>query len=829
MQLCRGLFFNVMKTEKYFTEEAVSYIRAKIKESFENEVFFTGQIDSDGVVVSVKSGASGNEHSVPVNFDDAKKSSVLIHNHPSGNLTPSDADIAVAGRLSEQGAGFYIINNTCSDIYVVVEPVKPKIIKKIDEESAGSYLASGGPLSEISENYEERPVQIELLQKIAGAFNKNNLAAFEAGTGVGKSFAYLIPSIIWAITNHEKIVVSTGTINLQQQLCEKDIPLAQKIVGKKIKFVLMKGRQNYVCRRRFEDAVLQRELFDDDAEIFKRLSEWVKNSSAGSRSELTFMPPESLWSRINSESDACMGMRCPFHSECFVMKMRKEALGADILVVNHHLLFADIESRMHGVGYDDAAVLPPYRRIIFDEAHSIENAATSFFSETFNRFKITKQLNQLYRRRKNAESGFLCTLALLSSNEEKAVSAYELVNSIKNDISNLEIAALDLLQDEYNLRLYDANARGFGPVLTLCNTLSNDLGKFIGLCRDVMEGIADEDKDVPAFFETKILVRRLEDYSVVLRDFCVWDEKRDKVFWIAKKFLPKEMAKDSADPIYVAFTETPLDIAPLMAQGVFEPMESVVCTSATLKTGRDFRYWMHRTGFAFSEPERIVVKQFDSPFPYHKNMLFAVPSDAPLPESGFVFQQWIETAVVKLIEAAEGRTLVLFTSYDSLKSAFAVAQRSLKNFEGALLRQGSDDNARLLERFRTDITSVLFATDSFWQGVDVPGESLSQVIIVKLPFTVPNDPVFTARSEAIKNRGGSSFMELSVPEAVIKFRQGIGRLMRRGSDRGAVVVLDRRLYEKRYGSEFLSNVPECRKIYSPLNEICSAVSDFIFR
>lgn len=818
-----------MNAKDFFTEDVISSIRSKIKESADNEVFFTGQINSEGIVISVKAGANGNEHSVPVNFSDARKASVLIHNHPSGNLTPSDADISVASNSSEQGVGFYIINNECSELYVVVEPVLPKTIKKIDEESAGSYLASGGPLSEISENYEERPVQIDLLQKIAEAFNNNSLAAFEAGTGVGKSFAYLIPSIIWSLQNREKIVISTGTINLQQQLCEKDIPLAQKIVGKKIKFVLMKGRQNFVCRRRFEDLMLQRELFDDDVEILDKLSDWVKSSSTGSRSELSFIPPESLWSRINSESDACMGMRCPFHSDCFVMKMRKEASGADILVVNHHLLFADIESRMHGVGYDDAAVLPPYRRIIFDEAHSIENAATSFFSESFNRFKVMKQLNQLYRRRKNSESGFLCTLAILSSNEDKALSAYEMVNSIKNDISNLEIAALDLMQDEYNLRLYDGNARAFGPVITLCNTLSNNLGKFVGLCREVMEGIADEDKDVPAFFETKILIRRLEDVSVVLRDFCVWDEKRDKVFWISKKILPKEIARDSNDPIYVTFTETPLDIAPLMAEGVFEPMESVVCTSATLKTGRDFRYWMHRTGFSFSEPERISIKEFPSPFPYKKNMLFAVPSDAPLPESGFVFQQWIESAIVKLIEASDGRTLVLFTSYESLKSAFNVCERNLKNFSGALLRQGSDDNARLLERFRNDISSVLFATDSFWQGVDVPGESLSQVIIVKLPFTVPNDPVFTARSEAVTKKGGSSFMELSVPEAVIKFRQGVGRLMRRGSDRGTVVVLDRRLYEKRYGSLFLANVPECKRLYAPLEEICSAVSDFIFR
>lgn len=814
--------------EKFFTPQVIEYIQNKIAASENNEVFFVGEINPAGQVVSVFAAANGNEHSVPLQFDEARKCSVLIHNHPSGRLVPSDADIGVASQASERGQGFYIINNDCSDVYVVVEPVKPHVIRPLDAEKAGSYLADGGPLSVISENYEERPVQIELLKHIAETFNRNAVGVFEAGTGVGKSFAYLIPAIIWALTNKERIVVSTGTINLQQQLCEKDIPQAQKIIGKNVKFILMKGRQNYVCRRRFADASAQRELFDDDTEIFDKIREWVDSTVTGSRSDLSFVPPEGMWSRINSESDACMGMRCPYHSECFVMKMRKEAAGANILVVNHHLLFADIESRIHGVSYEDTAVLPPYRRIIFDEAHGIESAATSFFSESFSRFKITKQLNQLYRRRKNSESGHLCTLAVLSSAEENVAEAYELVNRIKSDITNLETAALDLLQKDFNLRLFAGTAREFGPVLTLCNTLASDLGKFTGLCRLIMEGVAEDDRTVPAFYETKILVRRLEDFSVVLRDFCEWEEKSDRVFWICRKMLPKDMVKDGGESVYVVFTETPLDIAPLMNQGVFEPMESVVCTSATLKTGRDFNYWLRRSGAMFCERERLFTGEFPSPFPYEKNMLFAVPEDAPLPEDAYTFQQWVESAVVRLIEAAEGRTLVLFTSYESLKSSFNSASRLLRNFDGILLRQGSDDNSRILERFKNDVTSVLFATDSFWQGVDVPGESLSQVIIVKLPFAVPNDPVFTARSEAVKKKGGSSFMELSVPEAVIKFRQGLGRLMRRGSDRGVVVVLDRRLFVKQYGSVFMATVPECRRMYAPLEKICSAVSDFIF-
>ena len=323
------------------------------------------------------------------------------------------------------------------------------------------------------------------------------------------------------------------------------------------------------------------------------------------------------------------------------------------------------------------------------------------------------------------------------------------------------------------------------------------------------------------------MLRRLEGYILLLKNFAQWDEKSGDVFWIQKKRLPPGMVRDGSDAEYINFNETPLDISRLMNEGIFENMKSVICTSATLKTGRDFNYWMNRTGLSFVESERLLKGEFPSPFPYEKNMLFAVPRDAPLPDSS-EYQQFVEMAIPRLVRAAEGRTLVLFTSYESLKSAHRAAITSLPGFGGRIMRQGEDDNGKLLEAFKEENESVLFATDSFWQGVDIPGESLSQVIIVKLPFTVPNDPVFVARSEAIEMRGGSSFMELSVPEAIIKYRQGIGRLIRRSDDKGAVVVLDRRIYEKRYGSFFIASMPPCKKMYEPLSEITKKINNFIF-
>ena len=813
------------KIEDLFSSSVIKYIRSEIASSNENEVFFVGEINHDGKVTSVSVGSRGNLHSVPVNQDLKRKGNVLIHNHPGGNLTPSDADLSVAAVSSENAQGFYIINNDVTEIYVVVEPVLPKVIKKLDVDDAAFYISKDGPLAKINENFEERLSQIELLKNIAKTFNQNKTGVFEAGTGVGKSYAYLIPSILWAVQNNERVVISTGTINLQQQLCLKDIPQAIKITGKPVKFILMKGRQNYICKRRLQDALNSKDLFENNDDL-DRIAQWQDSCDSGSKSELSFLPSESVWNRINSESDACMALRCPYYSQCFVMKVKKEASAANILVVNHHLLFADIESRLHGAGYDDAAVLPPYKRIIFDEAHGIETAATSFFSESFNRFKILKPLNLLYRKKKNSAMGFLFSVSMLSKEEEKSFQAYQMISKIKSDLTNLETLALDLCIQENNLWLNPLTFRNFQPVLSMCQTLAKDISVFTSLVLEVLDGVPEDDRDIPYFWETKVLNRRLSDYSVILNDFFMWEEKPDKVFWLQKKNLPSDMQKDDELNFYINFIETPLDIAPLMNQGIFEPMDSVVCTSATLKTGRDFSYWLRHNGLYFSDSDEVLQGEFFSPFPYKENMIFLVPKDIPFPDEPD-FQIYVENVLKNLILKAKGRTLVLFTSYESLRLSYNNIFSTMLANGIKLLRQGSDDNARILKNFKDDVSSVLFATDSFWQGVDVPGESLSQVIIVKLPFTVPNDPVFKARSEAIRKKGGNSFMELSVPEAIIKFRQGVGRLIRKNTDKGTVVVLDRRIYEKQYGSLFLANVPECKKYYEPVSKILDIIEEFL--
>lgn len=690
---------------------------------------------------------------------------------------------------------------------------------KIDINQSVKYLSQNGPLAKINPDFEERKSQLELVKNITQCFNENQIGVFEAGTGVGKSYAYLIPALLWAKENNQRVVISTGTINLQQQLAEKDIIQAQKILETNEKFLLLKGRQNYVCLRRLKDLEDEKDLFFEEVEELKIISEWLKNSETGSKSELTFLPSEAVWQRINSESDACMGNRCKFFEDCFVMKVRKAANEAKILIVNHHLLFSDIQLRLSTQKYDEAAVLPPYTRLIFDEAHGIEAAATSFFSESLNKFSVQKQLNLLYRQRKSSATGLLFNVHALSDSTVEMNEIIGALDQIKVNIQLLEDAGLEVLKNDFAWRLWTGSCFYANKLLEKFVKLNESILEFSGLVRDVLKGLHEKDAELPSVWETKQVLNRVEAFGLVCKNFITWEERPDSVFWIEKRKL-------STGAMYLRFIETPLQIASTMNAGVFEPMETVICVSATLQIANDFSFWKYRSGVNFQDPSRVNFQVFESPFPYEKNLLFSVVTDSPLPTTTD-FQKWLEHSLLKLILASSGRALVLFTSYDSLMYAYNYCSVALSKNKIAVYKQLDDDRFRLLKNFKENTSSVLFATDSFWEGVDVPGESLSHVIIVKLPFPVPSDPVFQARSEHIDKNGGKSFMELSIPESVIKFKQGFGRLMRSCKDRGCVTVLDNRLVSKFYGSFFVKSVPKSKYCFNTLETIVSSVERFL--
>jgi ATP-dependent DNA helicase DinG len=814
-------------------------------------VFFLGYLDDKGIVCRLEVPARGNEHSVLALRTGTGKgpageapADVFIHNHPSGFLTPSDNDMAIAGRAAGEGVGAYIIDNPVENVYVVAEPVRRRRRKKLDPAAITAALREGGAVAGRLPSYEPREAQLGLMELIIRGFNEDALVAAEAGTGVGKSFAYLLPAIHYALANDERIVISTATITLQQQLFEKDIPLVTGALNKKIKAVLMKGRGNYLCRRRLSAALEEPGLDDDETEELRRVTAWAGTTQTGSRSDLAFVPTEGIWSRVCSEADLCRGMRCPDRERCFVLSLRREAADARILVVNHHLLFADLAARREGAGYDNTVVLPPFTRVIIDEAHTMEGAATSFFSQTWSRPGIYRQLGRLYRRRRSSRRGLLLRLGALVSADDKIDDAAAVIEQIREAVDALNQSAGELCGDEGVFRLCPRREDAEGVLFPRFTALRKKILSLAEIIRDMLELVSPGDQDAPDVWEIKPVLRRLETIGGICAAFIEYRERPQEVMWLERRFSP---GGEAGGKPWVIFTITPLDVAPGLKEALFEPNKTVINVSATLtvaapgggETWREdhdgaspaslgpFSYWAGRCGLSLITGRKVFTGYFPSPFPYATSVLLAAPSDAPLPEERN-YQDFVDQAAVQLAAAAGGSALILFTSYQSLKSAYTAALPELQGLGIRCLKQGDDDRTRLLQTFLADTSSVLFATDSFWEGVDAPGDTLRLVILCRLPFRTPNDPVFEARREALEQRGGNPFMDLSLPESVMKFKQGFGRLMRRSSDHGVVAVLDGRLLRKQYGGFFLRSLPKTKTSFGEFKTILQTVEDFLF-
>ena len=705
----------------------------------------------------------------------------------------------------------------------------------LNDETIISALREGGSVAGILPAYEPRQAQLDLMGLVIRAFNEDSLVMAEAGTGVGKSFAYLLPAMHFALDTKEKVVISTATITLQQQLFEKDIPLVASAIGSPVKAVIMKGRGNYLCLRRL-DEYIREPLLDSADDDIRLISEWAQTTKTGARAELTFMPQEAVWGSVCSESDLCLGSHCPWRERCFVLALRREANNASIIVVNHHLLFADLAARFQGAGYENAVVLPPFSRLVIDEAHTIENAATSFFSSEFSRTGIFRQLSRLYHKRRKSRRGLLVRLcSMLPSSEDPLNNMADALQRIRSCSEELDDCALQLCgqrtDDDFRqykgspaagiFRLSSSADESFlnKALFPLFKALRREILSFANITRENLESLDDEKTGDSAVWEIKTIIRRLENTAEICDAFCKYKKHENEVLWIERRSLSKNP--------WAVFTRTPLELAQKLKDSVFSPNKTVVCVSATLAINGDFSYWAGRCGIGGVENRQVLSGCFPSPFPYSSAVLLASPSDAPLPdEEGY--QEFVNDAAGRLAAVAGGSALVLFTSYQSLTIAHNAAREALAGLGIRALKQGDDDRTRLLQDFLSDTNSCLFATDSFWEGVDAPGDTLRLVIICRLPFRTPGDPVLEARREKIQESGGNPFMELSLPQAVMKFKQGFGRLMRRSADHGVVVVLDGRLVKKNYGQLFLSSLPETRTNFRELDSILRDMENFLF-
>ena len=634
-------------------------------------------------------------------------------------------------------------------------------------------FGKNGLIAKHHKDYEYRAGQIQMAEAVLRAFEQKKHLIVEAGTGTGKTLAYLVPAIAAALGKKKRIIISTGTKNLQEQLMEKDIPFLQKVLPKKFSAAYMKGRSNYACLNRIAKAENQPILEGlDEMDYFEEIRHWARESETGDRSELVTLPENlSFWSRINAKSETCLGQKCPDFEPCFITKMRGRAENADIVIVNHHLFFADLNIR----GNEYGRVLPDYAAVIFDEAHLIEDIAADYFGFQVSSF----QMDELVRDADNL-------------NITDAI--------ITRDLTKL-CARIIGLADQFWVRFTQTRGGQDGRFPLLPNSFAQKsrdgniettpLGEAYFALDSALERMETAlDVFADKMTEAESLLRRVRQTRFDLDFICTQAEK-NYVYWLEKRGRG------------MFLRASPIDVSELLREKLFDKVETVIMTSATLSTNGKFDFIKDRLGLDNGKTDTLLAP---SSFDYQKQAIIYLPKAMPAPSSPD-FSQMAASEIIKLISITNGHAFVLCTSNFSMNALYELVSMRV-NFPCFV--QGSMSKAGLLGQFRKTPNAVLFATSSFWQGVDVRGDQLSCVIIDKLPFAVPTDPIVAARTKFIDDNGGKSFFEYSVPNAIISLKQGIGRLIRSSTDKGVIAILDSRLRTKGYGRDFLNSLPKAR-------------------
>lgn len=816
------------------------YLAQEILEASGREVCFVATVDRDGRITAAKAVARGTPQEVLALPDVADRGDMLLHNHPTGPLEPSAADLSIAARLHDRGVGFGIIDNLARSLYVVTEVPRSPERQRLDPFGVIGALSEEGAVARALGHYEDRPSQRDMCAYVTDAYNDGGIQLLEAGTGVGKSFAYLVPALAWARDNRERTVVSTNTINLQEQLVCKDLPLLQDALRDgdyEPTFALLKGWRNYLCLARLAHASTgQQTLLEPERhEELISLIEWGSHTADGSLSDLPIPPTAEVWDEVSAEPDLCTRLKCSHFDRCFVFRARRRAAEADVVVVNHHLLAADLAVRQIQGNWEEAAVLPPYQRLILDEAHHLEDVAAGHLGSHV----TSRGVGRLLSRCERGGRGLVPTLGQELMLQDDLLSRASLDLLRERLVPALGTARV--ASEQLFLRLSERLAEAAGGTLRLDDGFADDPVWTRGLqaeldetvtafnqIRDHIETIADRlsegelnERRQQLLQELRAVVRRLEAATDGLnRALRPVPGGPPTVRWLER--APGRGA-------HVRLSAVPLDLAPLLRELIFDRVETVALTSATLAAAGDFGFLESRLGLNDATSRVTVREMFPSPFDYAEQCLFAVPEDTPDPrEDEAGHERAVCTVVSDLAHASGGGMFVLFTSHASLRRV-ARELHGVLPARWPLLVQGSAPRDTLLRRFRESGCAILLGTDSFWEGVDVPGHALRALVLTKMPFKVPSEPVTAARLERLAEEGMDGFMHYLLPHAALKLKQGFGRLIRSRKDVGVVVLMDPRVLRKRYGPLVLSGLPPAESAVGPWPGILTKCEDFFAR
>ena len=807
-----------MDIKDRFSEESLQIIKKYLQENNNKSMIFKATFDDNELIQEPFFLSLYKKKNFEETLTKVSKNEVVIRTTKPNHLYPSDMELELSEELYNRRNIAYCLLSSDLDDFYFVQDIDRTFLEEVDIKN---YFAKDGILAKEIKGFEYRKEQEEMAHYIQDAINEDRKIIIEAGTGTGKTLAYLIPAIKWAVVNKKKVIIATNTINLQEQLLLKDIPLAKSIIKEDFSYVLVKGRSNYLCKRLFNELSIGKsidvETFSMEArEQIEYILKWGNKTKTGDKAELPFEVYPDVWELVQSTTELCLGKKCPYRKECFHMKTRMEKMEADILISNHHVFFADLNVRAETDFDSEYLILPRYDMVIFDEAHNIESVARSYFSVEVSKISFTRLLNRIYQKKNKRKKEKSALIRVEDTIDEKDLEDSQQYTYLLNTLKE-EISILQNIGDEYFdeiRKIYETNTEA--PIRKSLNNFEMTKSRFLETLRDK--------KDI---FQSK-----LADFLTLMMSFNnVIDEEKNKNPEVINFNNHLKMFKTYIDNfkfinsfqddnyIYwldinskrtnIVLTATPLNIAKKLSSVLFENLDRLVFASATIVANGNFDYFKKSLGLDEEDCIESIIK---SPFNYDKQMSVYIPTDIQDSENINAFVTDASKFILDILLKTNGKAFILFTSYTMLNQIYYSISKKLINKGFEVFLHGDKPRSQLIKEFKEAENPILFGTTSFWEGVDVQGENLSNVIITKLPFLVPTDPIVSAISKKIEEDGGNSFTDFQLPEAIIKFKQGVGRLIRKKTDSGNIFILDSRILKKRYGSLFINALPSQKNI-----------------